>query len=122
MKKFDGLTEKEAKKRLDNSGFNELKEVLHVSLLKIFLRQIRNNFVIYLLFSAMIISFFVGKFVTAYTILAVIILVVSTGFFQEYKAEKAISALKKMIMPVSIVIRDGKEIEISSREIVPGDI
>ena len=117
-----GLTEKEAEKRLKDYGFNELKEILHISPLKILLRQVKNNFVVYLLFAAMLISLFVGKSVTAYTILAVIILVVSTGFFQEYKAEKAISALKKMIMPVSIVIRDGKEIEISSREIVPGDI
>jgi len=117
-----GLTEKEAKKRLQTCGFNEIKEIFHVSPLKILLRQIKNNFVVYLLFAAMLISFFVGKSVTAYTILAVIILVVTVGFFQEYRAEKAIAALKKMIMPISIVIRDGKEIEISSREIVPGDI
>ncbi|MFA4953160.1 MAG: cation-transporting P-type ATPase [Candidatus Pacearchaeota archaeon] len=117
-----GLTEKEAEKRLKEYGFNELKEILHISPLKILLRQIKNNFVVYLLFVAMLISFFVGKSITAYTILAVIILVVSAGFFQEYKAEKSIAALKKMIMPISIVIRDGKEIEIPSKEIVPEDI
>lgn len=122
MKEFKGLTQKQAKKELEEYGYNELKEILKISPLKILLRQIKNNFVVYLLFAAMIISFFVGKSVTAYTILAVIILVVSMGFFQEYKAEKAIAALKKMIMPISIVIRDGEEIEISSREIVPGDI
>ncbi|MBS3073692.1 HAD-IC family P-type ATPase, partial [Candidatus Pacearchaeota archaeon] len=122
MENLKGLTEKEAKKRLDNYGFNELKEILHISPLKILLRQIKNNFVVYLLFAAMFISFFVGKFVTAYTILAVIILVVTVGFFQEYKAEKAIAALKKMIISISLVIRDGKELEIPSREIVPGDI
>src|SRR3989338_6829324 len=117
-----GLTEREAEKRLKEYGFNELKEILHISPLKILLRQVKNNFVVYLLFAAMLISLFVGKSVTAYTILAVIILVVSMGFFQEYRAEKAIAALKKMIMPISIVIRDGKEIEIPSKEIVPGDI
>ncbi len=122
MKSLSGLTEKEAEKKFEEYGPNELKEVAKFSLLKILLRQIKNNFIIYLLFVAMFLSFFVGKSVTAYTILAVIILVISTGFFQEYKAEKAISALKKMIMPVSIVIRAGKEIEIPSREIVPGDI
>jgi len=122
MENLKGLTEKEAKKRLDNYGFNELKEILHISPLKILLRQIKNNFVVYLLFVAMFISFFVGKSVTAYTILAVIILVVTVGFFQEYKAEKAIAALKKMIISISLVIRDGKELEIPSREIVPGDI
>jgi len=117
-----GLTEKEAEKRIKEYGFNELKEILHISPLKILLRQVKKNFVVYLLFAAMLISFFVGKSVTAYTILAVIILVVSAGFFQEYRAEKAITALKKMIMPISIVIRDGKEIEIPSKEIVPEDI
>jgi len=117
-----GLTKKEAEKRLKEYGFNELKEILHISPLKILLRQIKNNFVVYLLLAAMLISFFVGKSITAYTILAVIIIVISAGFFQEYRAEKAIAALKKMIMPVSIVIREGKEVEIPSKEIVPGDI
>jgi len=122
MKNLKGLTQKEAEKKLKKYGFNELREVLKISPLKILLRQIKNNFIIYLLFAAMLLSFFVGKSITAYTILAVIILVISAGFFQEFKAEKAISALKKMIMPVSIVIREGKEIEMPSRKIVPGDI
>jgi len=104
--------------------FEEVKpeDIGKISSFKILLRQIKNNFVIYLLLVGMIISFFVGKLVTAYTILAVIIIVIFTGFFQEYKAEKAINALKKMIMPISIIIRNGKEIEIPSRELVPGDI
>ena len=122
MKELKGLTEKEAKKRLNVYGFNELKELFHVSPLRILLRQVKKNFIVYLLFATMIISFFVGKSVTAYTILVVIVVVVSVGFFQEYKAEKAISALKRMVMPISIVIREGKEIEIPIKEVVPGDI
>jgi Ca2+-transporting ATPase len=122
IKKLKGLTEKEAENRLKNYGFNELKEILHISPLNILFRQIKNNFVIYLLLATMIISFFVGKTVTAYAILAVMFLIVGIGFFQEYKAEKAISALKRMIMPVSIVIRNGKETEVLSKNIVPGDI
>ena len=122
MKNLNGLTEKEAEKRFNESGPNELREIGKISSLKILLRQIKNNFIIYLLFVAMLLSFFVGKHITAYTILTVMILVIGIGFFQEYKAEKAISALKKMIMPVSIVIRDGKEVEIPSKEIVVGDI
>ncbi len=117
-----GLTKKEAKRRLSLYGYNELKEVNKFSAFKIFLRQIKNNFIVYLLLAAALISFFVGKLVTTYTIFAVITLVIVTGFFQEYKAEKAVSALKKMLMPVSIVIREGKEQEIPSREIVPGDL
>src|SRR3989344_4846219 len=117
-----GLTEKEAKKKLEQYGLNEIKETALASPLKIFLRQIKNNLVIYLLVVAVIISFFVGKSITAYTILVVIIIVITTGFIQEYRAERVINSLKNMLIPVSIVIRDGKEKEIPSKEIVPGDL
>ena len=119
---FLGLSEKEAREKLGVYGYNELKEIDGISQFKIFLRQIKNNFVIYLLLVAVLLSFLIGKFVTAYAILFIIFLVVGVGFFQEYKAENAIKALKEMIMPVSIVIREGEEKEIPSKEIVPGDI
>jgi P-type Ca2+ transporter type 2C len=122
MRKEVGLTEVEAKKRLIQYGVNEINDASELSPIKILLRQVRSNFVIYLLFFAMILSFFVGKYLTAYVILAVIVIMVSTGFFQEYKAEKAIIALKNMIMAYSVVIREGKEKEIPSSNIVPGDI
>lgn len=118
----EGLSKTEAEKRLKEYGYNEIKELIRISPLKILFRQIRKNFVVYLLLVAMLISFFVGKSITGYVILCVILLVIFTGFIQEYRAERAIKALKKMLVPISIVIRDGKEIEISSREIVPGDI
>jgi len=117
-----GLTKREVEKRLEQHGLNEIKDISKTTLLKILLRQIKSNFVIYLLIVAMLISFFVGKSVTAYVILAVIVMVIIVGFVQEYRAEKAISALKGMLVPVSIVIRDGKEQEVQSVNIVPGDI
>jgi len=117
-----GLSSKEAKKRLVEYGGNIIKAVAKNSPLAIFLRQIKNNFIVYLLLAAMLISFFVGKDLTAYVILAVIILVVFTGFIQEYKAEKAIEALKKMITPITVVIRNGREQEIPTEQLVPGDI
>src|SRR3989344_1283880 len=117
-----GLTEKEAEKRLQTYGFNEIKESLVISPIKILFRQIKKNYIIYLLFIAVILSFLVGKSITAYTILAVIFVIIFTGFIQEYRAEKAIKSLKGMLMPVSIVIRDNKEKEIPSKDIVPGDI
>jgi Ca2+-transporting ATPase len=117
-----GLTESEVKKRFERFGPNELKETNKISPFKIFLRQIKGNYIVYLLFIAGLISFFVGKSITSYTILAVIILVTTTGFIQEYRAEKVINSLKGMLMPVSIVIRNGKEIEVLSRKIVPGDL
>ncbi|MFA5060946.1 MAG: cation-transporting P-type ATPase [Candidatus Pacearchaeota archaeon] len=119
-----GLTSEEARKSLRSYGFNEIKDTSQVHPLKILLRQVKSNFVIYILFFAMVLCFFVGgeKIVTGYIILGIIFIVILVGFFQEYKAEKAVFALKSMIMPVSIVLRDGIEKEISSKEIVPGDI
>jgi len=122
MKKEAGLNTKEVHKKLQQYGFNEIKESAFASPLKILFRQIRKNLIIYLLFAAMLISFFVGKTITGYTLLAVIIVVTFVGFIQEYRAEKVIQSLKKMLTPISIVIRDGKEKEIPSREIVPGDV
>ncbi|MBI4151699.1 cation-transporting P-type ATPase [Candidatus Woesearchaeota archaeon] len=117
-----GLSASEARKRLQQYGLNEIREVSRTTIVKILLRQIRNNFIVYLLLGAVFISFFVGKDITAYTILFVIVMVIGVGFIQEYKADKAIKALKKMIFPVSIVIRDGKERDVPSLELVPGDI
>lgn len=117
-----GLTEKEAKKKLEQYGLNEIKESLVISPIKILFRQIKKNYIIYLLLIAVILSFIVGKSITAYTILVVIALVITTGFIQEYRAEKAIKSLRGILTHVSIVIRDSREKEILSKEIVPGDI
>ncbi|MDD5699983.1 MAG: cation-transporting P-type ATPase [Candidatus Nanoarchaeia archaeon] len=117
-----GLTSREAKRKLAEFGYNELKETRLASPFQIFLRQIKGNFMIYFLLAAMILSFLVGKAITAYTILGDVILVIVVGFVQEYKAEKVIKSLRSMIMPVSIVIRDGVEKEVPSKELVTGDI
>lgn len=117
-----GLTNTQVKSLLKSYGYNELKDAGKKTVLSIFLRQIKNNFIVYLLLASMIISFFVGKDVTAFTILAVICIVIFSGFIQEYKAEEAVENLKKMVSPISLLIRNGKEKEVSSKEIVPGDI
>ncbi len=119
---LDGLTVIQAKEKLKEFGLNEIKEKNKVSPLQILFRQVKKNFVVYLLALTAIASFAIDKGFTGWVVLIVIALVVITGFIQEYKAEKAISALKKLIMPVSRVIRDGREKEIPSSEIVPGDI
>ena len=122
MGKYGGLTEKEAKRLLHDNGLNEIKDVSKTSPLTILIRQVKKSFIFYFLVAAAIISFFVHKEVTGYAIIMVILLVVVTGFIQEYKAEKAISALKKLILAVSTVFRDGKEKEIPSTHIVVGDL
>lgn len=117
-----GLTNNEAQNLLKEFGPNEIQEINKGSFFGILIRQIRKNFIIYLLAATAIASLLLGKEFTALIIFVVIGIVIVTGFIQEYKAEKAISELKKMIMPISRVIRDGKEDEIPSSEIVPGDI
>lgn len=122
MNKIPGLSSEEVIKKLKEFGYNEIKDVSRSNPFKILLRQIQKNFVFYLLFAAAVVSFAVDKPITGYAIVGVIFLVVTTGFIQEYRAEKAISALKSMILPLTMVVRNGKEKEIHSREIVPGDI
>jgi P-type Ca2+ transporter type 2C len=120
--KHEGITNNQAKELLGKYGYNEITEMLTVSPLKIFLRQIKTNYIIYLLLFAMGLSFYVGKQITAYTILAVVVIVVIVGFVMEYKAENAIKSLTKMITQMTNVVRSGKEENIPSRELVPGDI
>ncbi len=117
-----GLTSTQAAELLSVYGPNEIRDTAAAGPFKILLRQVRKNFVLYLLTLTAIVSLVIGKDFTGYVILMVILIVIATGFIQEYKAEKAIGALKSMIMPVSRVMRDGHEKEIPSAEIIPGDI
>lgn len=119
---FQGLTSEEAQKKLNEWGYNEIEDANKVSPLKLIFRQLKKNFIIYLLVFAALTSFFVGEEVTAYTILLVVGMVISITFIQEYKAEKAIQALRGMIKSVSTVIRNKKEQEVFSKELVPGDL
>jgi P-type Ca2+ transporter type 2C len=120
--KLRGLSENEAKIALSQHGTNELVNLQKTTIWTILFRQIKNNIIIYLLIATAIISFLVGKNITAYTILTVVLFVILSGFIQEYRADKSISSLKKMLMPISIVIRDGKRKEVPSTDIVPEDI
>ena len=118
---INGLTEEEAKKRLIQYGFNELEKPKKVSPLKIFVEQFTNILIVILL-AATVLSFLVGEVIDALTILIIVVAAAILGFTQEYKAEKAIEALKKMLSPVATVIRDSEEKKIPAKEIVPGDI
>lgn len=119
---YGGLSEVDAQSRLEKYGLNQIKEGNHASPLKILLRQIKGNFIIYLLAVSAIISFAVGKFETMYTLFAVVAVVIIFGFIQEYKSEKAVSALKNMLTQFSTVVRDGREQQVESVRLVPGDV
>lgn len=117
-----GLSNKEAAERLKKYGPNHIKETGKHGPLQILFRQIRGNFIIYLLAASAIISFAVGKTETTYALIAVITIVVTFGFVQEYKAEKAIEALKNMLTQYTTVIREGREQKVESVNLVPGDV
>ncbi len=116
-----GLAEKEAAIRLKKYGKNELKKIRKLNALKILFRQF-TSFLIIILFIAAIISVLLGHWLDFSLILAIIVLNSLFGFFQEYKAEKAIEKLKQILVPKAAVLRNGKIKEIDAREIVPGDI
>jgi Ca2+-transporting ATPase len=117
----EGLTEKEAELRLKKYGYNEIKEGKKISPLKIFLQQF-NSAVVYILIAALIISLSLGERIDAIVIGVILILNALFGFYQEYRAEKSIEALKKMASLKATVIREGKEKEIDAKLLVPGDI
>ena len=118
---IDGLSDSEAKKRLTQYGLNELEKRKKISPLQIFLRQF-TSFIVMILIVAMFISYFIGEVLDSIVILIIIIINGVFGFVQEYKAEKAIEALRKLAALKAKVIRNGKEIEIDAKELVPGDI
>lgn len=125
--KEQGLTQREVKKRQAQYGYNELQVKKGKSLLARFLSQF-SDFMIIILIIAAIISFSVSllegnpDYVDPLIIFAIIILNAILGVIQEAKAEKTLEALKKMSAPNAMVIREGEQLSISSKELVPGDI
>jgi Ca2+-transporting ATPase len=118
---LNGLTQDEASNRLKSYGFNELAVAEKISPLTILLRQFKNVLVI-ILIGATIISLVTGHGVDAAVIFAIVLVSAVLGFIQEYRAEKSLEALRKMLSPASVVIRDGKVVTVHAREVVPGDI
>ena len=116
-----GLTEDAVKSRLEKYGYNELKKEERVSPLTIFINQFKNILILILLV-AICLSALVGEVVDAVIIGVIVIFCAVLGFIQEYRAERALDALKKMLSPTITVLRAGREEEIPSKELVPGDI
>ncbi|MDP2279989.1 MAG: calcium-translocating P-type ATPase, PMCA-type [Nitrospirota bacterium] len=116
-----GLSSEEAQKRLLEYGPNELKEKEKRTLFMMFLDQFK-DFMILILIGAAIISGIIGEPADTIAIIVIVVLNAVIGFIQEYRAEKAMAALKKMAAQIATVIRDGKPANIPAVEIVPGDI
>ncbi|MCW8910859.1 MAG: HAD-IC family P-type ATPase [Gammaproteobacteria bacterium] len=118
---LQGLSSAEAKKRLDRYGPNILPEQKTPGVFFIFLSQFKSPF-IYVLLIAALISFGLGQTINAYFIIGVLFINASIGTIQEYSAEQAAAALKKMVPSFANVIRDGKAIRLTTASVVPGDI
>lgn len=118
---LNGLSNREAKIRLEKHGKNVIKKKRKFHTLKVIFNQF-NSFLIYILIIATAISFLIGQKIDGFVIGAIVILNATIGFVQQFKAEKAIANLKKLIVSKTTVIREGVQMEILSEEIVPGDI
>ncbi len=117
-----GLTPEEASRRLETAGYNELVAAKGPSALQQFIGQF-NDFIIWVLIGAALISGpLLGEWTDAIAILVIVLLNGILGFVQEYRAGKALEALRNLTAPTAQVVRDGRPHEIPAREIVPGDI
>lgn len=118
---INGITSKEAKIRIEKYGQNKLAEKKKKSILILLFEQI-NDVLIYILLAAAVVSALLNEISDAIIIGIVIILNAVIGLIQESKAEKALESLKKLSVPKALVKRDGRIIEISSEDVVLGDI
>jgi len=116
-----GLTFPEARRRLEKYGPNELPKRGQTSPLNVFIRQFGNLLIIILLIATAL-SAFLGQIVESIAIAVIVLFSIMLGFAQEYRAERALEALRKLSAPTAHVLRDGKEVELPARELVPGDI
>ncbi|RYJ51061.1 cation-translocating P-type ATPase [Flavobacterium petrolei] len=116
-----GLDEVTSKELLRENGKNEIEDTKKKSIVKMMLSQL-SDFMILILIAAAIISGIIGDLTDTIIILAIIIINAIVGFIQEYRAEKAMQALKKMVANHARIISEGKMITIPASDLVPGDV
>ena len=116
-----GLTQGEAARRLAEYGPNQLQAARRIAPWRLLLAQFKNVLILILL-AATAISAVLGHGVEAIAITVIVLFSVILGFVQEYRAERALEALREMAAPMATVLRDGKEEHVPARELVPGDV
>ncbi len=116
-----GLTSAEAAKRLQDVGPNELQAAHRILPWEILVEQFKNVLILILL-GATAISLFLGHGVESIVIAVIVLFAVALGFVQEYRAERAIEALRQMAAPTATVLRDEDEVKIPARDLAPGDV
>lgn len=117
----NGLTQAQANERLQKHGPNELTEKPRPGFLSLLWDQF-NNYLVIILIVAALLALALGEYVDAIAIMCIVALNAIIGVVQESKAEQALAALKKLAAPSAQVMRDGHQISVASRELVPGDI
>lgn len=121
MSHSTGLSSPEVKRLRDKFGWNELTVKKPEALYRKFLRQFSDILIIVLILAGLIALAF-GETLDAIVILCIVVINAVIGFLQEYKTERMLEALQKLVAPTARVIRDGKAVNIPSREVVPGDL
>jgi Ca2+-transporting ATPase len=116
-----GIDEPEVQKRFAEFGANELKASIRISPWMLFFSQFK-NILIQILLVATLLSAFLGHAVESIAIAVIVLFAVILSFVQEYRAERAIEALRRMAAPMANVVRNGEEKKIPARELVPGDV
>lgn len=117
----DGLSQREAKKRLQKYGYNELPEEKGNSTLSLLISQF-NGSLMFLMMAATAVSFVVKDKIMGFFILCVMLSNALASFYQEYKANKSLKSLRTTIQLRARVVRSNKECEIDAKELVPGDV
>ena len=116
-----GLTHEGVQERLARYGPNRLDEAKPANVLQRLLRHL-NNVLLYVLIAAALVTGLMGHWVDTFVILVVVVLNVAIGFVQEGKAEKALQAIRHLLAPHAVVLRDGHQQDIDAAELVPGDV
>ena len=116
-----GLSHDEARRRLAATGPNAIQEASLTSPLTILARQFQSP-LIYILMVAAALTAGLGEFTDTSIIVAILVLNAVVGFLQEYRAEQALHALRQLVVPTAAVLRSGRDAEVESLEIVPGDV
>ncbi|MCS6923608.1 MAG: HAD-IC family P-type ATPase, partial [Fimbriimonadales bacterium] len=116
-----GLSQQEARRRLLQYGYNEIEPIKPISIFRLILHQFQSP-LIYILLAAAVVTLLLREYIDAGVIMAVLIPNATIGFVQEYRAEKSVRALMQLTAPHALVLREGKEHDIESRELVPGDV
>ena len=116
-----GLRVKEAARRLDEQGYNELPEKPSSALFSLLADQFK-DFLVLILIAAAIVSLLLGEWLDALVIILLVILNALIGVVQESKADRALASLRKMAAPEARVMRSGRSAQVPARELVPGDL